>query len=109
TREGILRVQARPERGKRRVLSGLEQRTANKMRTAPLWGLRVRPQLMHDGLSLTIEEAIRRHAGQAEGVRLKFEALPDKQKKQLLAFWNTPYMTVAYLPYCMTKAHAGIP
>jgi CxxC motif-containing protein (DUF1111 family) len=89
TREGILRVQANPERGKQRVLSGLEQRTANKMRTAPLWGLRVRPQLMHDGLSLTIEEAIRRHGGQAEGVRLKFEALPDKQKKQLLAFLNS--------------------
>jgi len=87
-RDGILRVQARPERGKQRVLSGLEQRTANKMRTAPLWGLRVRPQLMHDGLSLTIEEAIRRHAGQAEGVRLKFEALSDMQKKQLLAFLN---------------------
>jgi CxxC motif-containing protein (DUF1111 family) len=88
-REGILRVQAKPERGKQRVLSGLEQRTANKMRTAPLWGLRVRPQLMHDGLSLTVEEAIRRHSGQAEGVRLKFEGLPDKQKKQLLAFLNS--------------------
>ena len=59
------------------------------MRTAPLWGLRVRPQLMHDGLSLTIDDAIRRHRGQAEGVRLKFEALPDMQKKQLLAFLNS--------------------
>jgi CxxC motif-containing protein (DUF1111 family) len=91
-REGIIRVEARPERGKRRALGvegGLEQRTANKLRTAPLWGLRVRPQLMHDGLSLTIEEAIRRHGGQAEAVRLKFEALPDQQKKQLLAFLNS--------------------
>jgi CxxC motif-containing protein (DUF1111 family) len=44
---------------------------------------------MHDGLSLTIEEAIRRHGGQAEGVRMKFEGLPDKQKKQLLAFLNS--------------------
>jgi len=90
--EGIVRVQATPERGKQRALrpdSGLEQRTVNKMRTAPLWGLRVRPQLMHDGLSLTIEDAIRRHRGQAEGVRLKFEALPDMQKKQLLAFLNS--------------------
>src|SRR5207237_1015967 len=68
TREGILRVRASPERGRQRVLreeSGLEQRTANKMRTAPLWGLRVRPQLMHDGLSLTIDDAIRRHGGAA--------------------------------------------
>jgi CxxC motif-containing protein (DUF1111 family) len=87
-----VRVQASPERGKQRVLrveSDLEQRTADKMRTAPLWGLRVRPQLMHDGLSLTIDDAIRRHNGQAEGVRLKYEALPDKQKKQLLAFLNS--------------------
>jgi CxxC motif-containing protein (DUF1111 family) len=89
SREGIGGVQATPERGKQRVLGvepGLEQRTTNKMRTAPLWGLRVRPQLMHDGLSLTIDEAIRRHDGQAEAVKLKYLALPDNQKKQLLAF-----------------------
>jgi CxxC motif-containing protein (DUF1111 family) len=87
--EQIIRVDARPARGNQRVLSvegGLEQRTADKMRTAPLWGLRVRPQLMHDGLSLTIVDAIHRHGGQAEGVRLKFDALAEKQKKQLLAF-----------------------
>jgi CxxC motif-containing protein (DUF1111 family) len=89
TRDDLVRVRARPERGHRRVLSGLEQRTADKMRTAPLWGLRARPQLMHDGLSLTIDEAIRRHGGQAEGVRLKYEALSDQEKKLLLAFLNS--------------------
>ncbi len=68
---------------------GFDDRTANKMRTAPLWGLRTRPQLMHDGLSMTVEDAIRRHAGQAVGVRLKYEALPSEQKKQLLAFLNS--------------------
>src|SRR5262249_33087366 len=91
-REGLVRVQASPERGKQRVLrseSALEQRTANKMRTAPLWGLRVRTQLMHDGLSLTIDDAIRRHGGQAEAVRLSVAALTDKQKKQLVAFLNS--------------------
>ena len=41
---------------------------------------------MHDGLSLTIEDAIRRHRGQADGVRLKFEALSNAEKKQLLDF-----------------------
>ena len=90
--EGILRVistGASAGPGKRRTLeaeSNLDQRTASKMRTAPLWGMRMRPQLMHDGLSLTIEDAIRRHHGQAEGVRLKYEAMTDVQKKQLLAF-----------------------
>jgi CxxC motif-containing protein (DUF1111 family) len=42
--------------------------TANQIRTAPLWGLRTRNRLMHDGLSFTREEAILRHAGQATAV-----------------------------------------
>jgi CxxC motif-containing protein (DUF1111 family) len=95
------RVETSNDKADRRVLytapapdqpapaSELDQRTANKIRTAPLWGLRVRPQLMHNGLSLTIEDAIRRHAGQAEGVRLKYETLSSEQKKQLLAFLNS--------------------
>jgi CxxC motif-containing protein (DUF1111 family) len=96
TREGIVRVEARPQAGNRRTLSAvsddvpsLDQRTVNMIRTAPLWGLRVRPQLMHDGLSLTLDDAIRRHKGQAEGVRLKYEALSDEQKQQLIAFLNS--------------------
>jgi CxxC motif-containing protein (DUF1111 family) len=96
TREGIVRMEAGPQEGNRRTLSavsgdvpGLDQRTVNMIRTAPLWGLRVRPQLMHDGLSLTLDDAIRRHKGQAEGVRLKYEALSDAQKKQLIAFLNS--------------------
>jgi len=95
-REGIMRVEAGPQAGNRRTLSavsgdvpGLDQRTVNMIRTAPLWGLRVRPQLMHDGLSLTLDDAIRRHKGQAEGVRLKYEALSDAQKKQLIAFLSS--------------------
>jgi len=96
TREGIVRMEAGPQEGNRRTLSavaadvpGLDQRTVNMIRTAPLWGLRVRPQLMHDGLSLTLDDAIRRHKGQAEGVRLKYEALSDAQKKQLIAFLSS--------------------
>ena len=30
----------------------------NKIRTAPLWGVRLRPRLMHDGESLTLRDAI---------------------------------------------------
>ena len=41
--------------------------TANQIRTAPLWGLRTRNRLMHDGLSFTREDAIRRHGGQGAG------------------------------------------
>ena len=60
--------------------------TANQMRTAPLWALRTRNRLMHDGLSLTKQEAIQRHAGQAAGVTKNYNALSDAEKNQLLAF-----------------------
>ena len=60
--------------------------SANKMRTAPLWALRTRNRLMHDGLSFTKEEAIRRHQGQAESVRQRFDVLPADQKAQLMRF-----------------------
>lgn len=60
--------------------------TANLMRTAPLWALRTRNRLMHDGLSFTPEEAIQRHRGQAEAVRRRYDALPPPEKLQLLRF-----------------------
>jgi CxxC motif-containing protein (DUF1111 family) len=63
--------------------------TASQMRTAPLWALRTRNRLMHDGLSLTKQDAIQRHAGQAAGVTKKYNALSDEEKNQLLAFLNS--------------------
>src|SRR6201981_616725 len=47
----------------------------NKMRTAPLWGVRLRPRLMHDGASLTLLDAITRHRGEATHVAQQFEKL----------------------------------
>ncbi len=63
--------------------------TANKMRTAPLWALRTRNRLMHDGLSYTREDAIARHAGQATAVTARYKALPEGQRRQLLAFLDS--------------------
>jgi CxxC motif-containing protein (DUF1111 family) len=63
--------------------------TANQMRTAPLWALRTRNRLMHDGLSFTKQDAIQRHAGQAAGVTNKYQALSDAEKSQLLAFLDS--------------------
>ena len=60
--------------------------TANKLRTAPLWGLRTRNRLMHDGLTLTVEEAIRRHRGEATQVINRFNQLNEPQRRQLLQF-----------------------
>jgi CxxC motif-containing protein (DUF1111 family) len=42
--------------------------TRTRMRTPPLWGLRSRNRLMHDGTSYTLDDAIRRHGGEAASV-----------------------------------------
>jgi len=39
--------------------------TAPKMRTAPLWGLHVKSRYMHDQKSLTLQDAIAKHKGEA--------------------------------------------
>ena len=62
------------------------QNTANKMRTAPLWGVRLHSRLMHDGASLTFTDAIRRHRGEASEVTEKFEKLTPTEKQALLTF-----------------------
>jgi CxxC motif-containing protein (DUF1111 family) len=62
--------------------------TMNKLRTAPLWGLRTRNRLMHDGASATREQAIQRHKGEASVTRNKFSALTPQQQSQLLTFLN---------------------
>jgi CxxC motif-containing protein (DUF1111 family) len=58
----------------------------NKLRTAPLWGLRVRSRLMHDGAAVELGDAVRRHKGEAEGVTERFSKLPPADRKALLAF-----------------------
>jgi Di-haem oxidoreductase, putative peroxidase len=63
--------------------------TANQMRTAPLWALRTRNRLMHDGQSLTKQDAIQRHAGQAAGVTKNYNAMSAAEKNQLLAFLDS--------------------
>lgn len=45
------------------------------MRTAPLWGVRMQPMLMHDGASLTFRDAILRHRGEASHITKRFEKL----------------------------------
>jgi CxxC motif-containing protein (DUF1111 family) len=64
-------------------------RTANQIRTAPLWALRTRNRLMHDGLSFTTREAIQRHAGQATRVTGNYNALNAEQRRQVLAFLDS--------------------
>src|SRR5882672_8024151 len=67
----------------------LDQSTKNKMRTAPLWGVRTRNELMHEGEEYTRNEAILRHAGEATGVINNYRFLSTAQKNQLVAFINS--------------------
>jgi CxxC motif-containing protein (DUF1111 family) len=60
--------------------------TRNKLRTAPLWGLRTHSRFMHDGESLTLQNAIRRHKGEATVSSERFEQLSTTEEAQLRAF-----------------------
>ncbi len=59
------------------------------IRTAPLWGLRTRTRLMHDGQSLTILDAINRHSGQASSSVASFNALSAADNSSLFVFLNS--------------------
>jgi CxxC motif-containing protein (DUF1111 family) len=63
--------------------------TRERLRTAPLWGLRFRTRLMHDGESVTAHDAILRHAGQANDIVNNYRDLGTSQKNQLLTFLNS--------------------
>ncbi|MBV8904712.1 MAG: hypothetical protein JOZ22_13855, partial [Acidobacteriia bacterium] len=65
------------------------QDTANKMRTAPLWGLRTRSRFMHDLASLTLPAAIARHKGEALEVTHRFRSLTATQQQQVITFLNS--------------------
>jgi CxxC motif-containing protein (DUF1111 family) len=66
---------------------GIQQGAAepNEMRTPALWGLRFRRPLLHNGTA-TLEEAILKHAREAELARRGFEGLSDENRAALLAF-----------------------
>lgn len=63
--------------------------TRTLMRTPPLWGLRTRTRMMHDGESLTRNDSILRHANQANSVVENYESLSLTQQNQLVAFLNS--------------------
>lgn len=60
--------------------------TGSQMRTAPLWGIRTRTVLLHDGRATTIRDAIVAHDGQGRFARDRFLALSTGEKAALLAF-----------------------
>jgi CxxC motif-containing protein (DUF1111 family) len=65
------------------------QGTMNKMRTAPLWGLRTRSRLSFDLLDFTRNNSILFHAGEANGVINNYINLSVTQQNQLITFLNS--------------------
>ena len=59
------------------------------MRTAPLWGVRGKSRLLHDGRAEEIEDAINLHDGQAAAAAAQFQGLTDGQRQAILDFLNT--------------------
>jgi CxxC motif-containing protein (DUF1111 family) len=63
--------------------------TRNRVRTAPLWGLRTRNRMMHDGESLSHNEAILRHDGEASRVTNSYRNLSGAEKTQISLFLDS--------------------
>lgn len=70
---------------------GIAQSAAGptEMKTAPLWGARVRTLFLHDGRAATIDAAIRLHDGEAARARDRYNALDSGPQQQLLDFLNS--------------------
>jgi len=63
--------------------------TGRQMRTAPLWGVRTRSLLLHDGRATTLDAAILAHDGQGKGARDHFLRLSPGARFTLLQFLNS--------------------
>jgi CxxC motif-containing protein (DUF1111 family) len=70
---------------------GIEQggATGSQMRTAPLWGLRVRTTFLHDGRANTLEAAILAHDGQGLTAQQQYGLLKSSELAKLIAFLNS--------------------
>ena len=62
---------------------------AGEMRTAPLWGARVRTSFLHDGRASNLTDAILAHAGQGQGAADDFADLDGFLQDALIVFLNT--------------------
>ncbi|MEL7061510.1 MAG: di-heme oxidoredictase family protein, partial [Acidobacteriota bacterium] len=58
-------------------------------RTPPLWGVAATPPYGHDGRSLTLDDVIRRHGGEAEESTQAYVTAPVEDREAVLAFLRT--------------------
>jgi CxxC motif-containing protein (DUF1111 family) len=73
------------------LADGLPQNGAKggEWRTTPLWGLRNKKFLLHDGRALSFEQAIMAHGGQGDTARKAYSQLSAVDKADLLSFLKT--------------------
>jgi CxxC motif-containing protein (DUF1111 family) len=71
-----------------RLGDGIAQPPAGmtEMRTAPLWGLRLRDRYLHDGRASTLDMAILAHEGEGAIARDRFAKLAPAKRSALMAF-----------------------
>lgn len=60
--------------------------SVDRIRTAPLWGVRMQTTLMHDGASMTFRDAILRHRGEATDVTRRFGKLNQADQDSIIEF-----------------------
>ncbi|GAB4564391.1 MAG: hypothetical protein Tsb0020_14490 [Haliangiales bacterium] len=58
----------------------------SEFRTAPLWGVAATAPYLHDGSADTLDDAIRRHGGEAATSRDDYVALSDEDRELVLTF-----------------------
>ena len=63
--------------------------TMTEMRTAPLWGLRLRDRYLHDGRASTLDAAILAHDGEAKIARDRYAKLTLAKRNALMVFLSS--------------------
>ena len=63
--------------------------SGHEMRSAPLWGARIRTSFLHDGRAKTLRNAILAHDGQGLAARNGFAQLNSRDQDKILAFLNS--------------------
>jgi CxxC motif-containing protein (DUF1111 family) len=66
--------------------AGDSEEVTRRMRTAPLWGLRYRTNLLHDGRAQDIDGAVQAHDGQGAASRDAYNQLSDQDRSALATF-----------------------
>ena len=59
------------------------------LRTPPLWGLHVRGRMMHDLQSVSLDDAIARHRGEASRVTSRYRELSEQDQQRLKVFLSS--------------------